>query len=71
MKETCHIMSGQEIDRLEVVQKMDARLLSRQTGAQQLGLSMRQTIRLLKGYRQLGVSALISKRRGKNRQSSA
>ena len=63
-------MSGQEIDRLEVVQKMDARLLSRQTGAQQLGLSMRQTIRLLKGYRQLGVSALISKRRGKtgNRQ---
>src|SRR3989338_1941776 len=70
MKETCHIMSGQEIDRLEVVQKMDARLLSRQTGAQQLGLSMRQTIRLLKGYRQLGVSALISKRRGKtgNRQ---
>jgi len=46
MKETYQIMSGQEIDRLEVVQKMDASLLSRQAGAQQLGLSARQTLRL-------------------------
>lgn len=73
MKGRLHAMSEQEVDRLEVIQKMEAKVLSRKAGAELLGLSCRQAIRLLKAYRRDGAKGLISKRRGQrsNRAYSA
>ena len=40
-------MSAQELDRLEVIRRIDQRLLTQRKAAQLLGLSVRQVERLL------------------------
>jgi len=65
MNKAFHIMSDKEIDRLEVVQKTEAKLLKRKEAAKLLGITTRQVIRLVKTYRRCGAAGLISKQRGK------
>ena len=60
-----HTMSSREINRLEIIQKSEAKLLKRKEVARQLGISTRQVLRLIKAYRAHGPSGLISSRRGK------
>ena len=57
-------MSQQEINRLEVIQQVQAKRLTQRAAAQQLGLSTRQLRRLQVAYRRHGTQALVSKRRG-------
>jgi len=58
-------MSDAEIDRLEVVQKITAKQITQVEASRLLGISYRQVKRIVKRYRQYGVAALVSKRRGK------
>lgn len=58
-------MSMQEIERLGVIERVKARVLSQKAGAEQLGLSHRQLRRLMREYEKAGAAGLISKRRGK------
>ncbi len=58
-------MSNKELDRLTVMKALDSRMIKQKHAASQLGLSIRQIKRLLKGYRQKGAAALISRRRGR------
>jgi len=58
-------MSNAEIDRLEVVQKITAKQITQVEASHLLGISYRQVKRIVKRYRQYGVVALVSKRRGK------
>lgn len=67
-------MSHAEIDRLEVVQKITAKQITQVEAARLLGISYRQVKRIVKKYRQYGVTSLLSRRRGKpanNRISSS
>lgn len=57
-------MSHQEIDRLKVIQLVKERKLAQKEAAIQLGLSVRQVKRLLKGFKENGARTLVSKRRG-------
>lgn len=57
-------MSHAEIDRLEVIQRITNKQITQVEAAHLLGMSYRQTKRLVKKYRQQGASALVSKRRG-------
>jgi len=57
-------MSHAEIDRLEVIQKIINKQITQVEAAGLLDISYRQTKRLMKKYRQQGVSGLVSKRRG-------
>ena len=63
-------MSRKEINRLEVIKKYLVKRLSQAQAASQLSISERHFRRLLKQFKQHGVDALISKRRGQpsNRQ---
>ena len=54
-----------KIDRLEVVQKITAKQITQVAAAKLLGTSYRQIKRIVKKYRKYGVTALVSKRRGK------
>jgi len=70
----CLTMSGKEVERLEVLQRVRARQLTQREAAQVLGLSLRHTERLCAKYRAQGASGLTTRRRGKpsnNRLSSA
>ncbi len=58
-------MSHAEIDRLEVVQKITGKQITQVEAARLLSISYRQVKRIVKKYRQHGVTALVSKRRGK------
>jgi transposase len=58
-------MSKKEINRLEVMQRVDEKRLKQRAAAEQLGISERQVKRLLRRYRQAGANGLVSKRRGK------
>ena len=66
-------MSQKEIDRLEIIQRIEGKQISQAEGAKQLGLDVRQTRRLQERYRRYGAAGLISKRRGQpsNNQLSA
>ena len=59
-------MSNKELDRLTVMKALDSGTIKQKRAANQLGLSIRQIRRLLKGYRQNGAVALISRRRGRS-----
>jgi len=63
---TVHLMSDQELGRLEVLRDLDHRRLRTEAAAQLLGLERRQVFRLLKAYRTEGAAGLISKRRGRS-----
>jgi hypothetical protein len=58
-------MSQQERSRAQVLRDLDEGRIKRRRAAQQLNLSVRQVIRLLKTYRRFGDEGLISKKRGR------
>ena len=57
-------MSQKELSRVDVLQRILDKRLSITVAEQLMGLSRRQVSRLLIAYRQVGASALISKKRG-------
>ncbi|WP_053332659.1 helix-turn-helix domain-containing protein [Candidatus Jidaibacter acanthamoebae] len=63
--EGTYTMSIKEISRLEILQKLLNRELTQIRASQILNISTRQVQRLLKTYHTLGVSGIISKKRGK------
>jgi transposase len=58
-------MSTKELNRLEVMQKLEEKRMCQKEAARILGLSVRQIKRLLKSYRLDGAQGLVSKRRGR------
>ena len=58
-------MSPKEVNRLEVMQRLDEKRMKQKAAAELLGISERQVKRLLRRYREHGASGLVSKRRGK------
>jgi transposase len=58
-------MSEKEMNRLEVMQRLDEKRLMQKEAAEMLGVSTRQIRRLLGKYHQEGASGLVSQRRGK------
>jgi transposase len=58
-------MSVKELNRLEVIKRVKEKRLVQKEAAEMLGVSERQIRRLLRRYRQAGVSGLVSQRRGK------
>jgi transposase len=58
-------MSGKELSRLEVMQRLSEKRLTQREAAEILGVCIRQVKRLLRKYRQAGASGLVSQRRGK------
>lgn len=58
-------MSRGEVDRLEVLQHVEAGRLARADAARQLGVSLRQLKRLVRAYRRAGPAGLVSRRRGR------
>jgi transposase len=57
-------MSAKELSRLEVMQRLDEKRLTQPEAAEMLGVGVRQVKRLLRVYREVGASGLVSKRRG-------
>jgi transposase len=67
-------MSGKEVSRLEVMQRMKSKSLSQREAAEMIGVSVRQVKRMFKAYREKGAAGLVSQRRGQvsnNRLSEA
>jgi len=66
-------MSEKELNRLEVIQRVEEKRLLQKEAAEMLGVSERQIRRLLRRYRTAGAKGLVSQRRGKasNHQLSA
>ncbi|MBL0941322.1 MAG: ISNCY family transposase [Alphaproteobacteria bacterium] len=60
-----YTMSKQEIDRLEVIQKLLDKRWTQKKASQVMQISVRQVQRLLQAYRKQGVPGLLSKKRGK------
>ena len=58
-------MSGAERERAFVVRQMAEEGLSRQAGAERLGISVRQVKRLLRNWREAGDAGLVSRQRGR------
>lgn len=58
-------MSGNELDKLEIVQKIVDGKLKQKAAAEMLGITPRQIRRLLKNYKSEGAEGLLSKHRGK------
>ena len=58
-------MSGKELSKLEVMQRLKEKRLKQCEAAEMLGVSIRQVKRLYKGFREKGAKGLISKRRGR------
>jgi len=58
-------MSQKEVNRLEVMQRLDEKRMKQKAAAELLRVSERQVKRLLRRYREQGPSGLVSKRRGK------
>jgi transposase len=58
-------LSVRELDRAEVVREVAGKRLAQKEAAARLGLSVRQLKRLVRRFREAGVEALVSKRRGR------
>jgi transposase len=58
-------MSPKEVNRLEVMQRLDEKRMKQKAAAELLGIGERQVKRLLRRYREQGPSGLVSQRRGK------
>ncbi len=58
-------MSAKEVNRLEVMQRLEEKRMKQKAAAELLGISERQVKRLLRRYRKQGASGLVSQRRGK------
>jgi len=57
-------MSGKEVSRLEVMQRLKEKSLNQREAAQLLSVSVRQVKRMFKAYREQGAAGLVSQRRG-------
>jgi transposase len=57
-------MSKEELDRLEVMKRLQEKRISQRTAAEEFGMSVRHVKRLLRAYRQEGAFGLVSKQRG-------
>jgi len=57
-------MSAKELNRLEMMQKLEEKRIRQKEAARILGVSIRQVKRSLKSYRREGAQSLVSKRRG-------
>ena len=58
-------MSKKEVTRVEVMQRLEKKILKQEEAAKILGISIRHVKRLLRAYRRTGAAGLVSKRRGK------
>ena len=58
-------MSGKELSKIEVMQRLKEKRLKQREAAKMLGISVRQVKRLYQAYREKGAKGLISKRRGR------
>ncbi len=58
-------MSGKEINRLEIMQRLKEKSLSQREAAKMVGVSVRQVRRIFKGYLENGATGLVSQRRGR------
>jgi len=58
-------MSGKEISRLNIMQKINDKRLKQREAAEILGVSVRQVKRLLKAFKEKGAKGLVSKHREK------
>ena len=58
-------MSPKEVNRLEVMQRLDEKRMKQKAAAEVLEICERQVKRLLRKYREQGSSGLVSQRRGK------
>lgn len=65
MQEGYITMSAEEIDRLQVIQRVIQKTLKQGQAAKLLGLSTRQIKRLVRGFKSQGPDALVSKHRNK------
>ena len=61
---TLYNMSDKELTRLDTIKKLHEKRLTRAKAAELIGISIRQVQRLSTGYKQHGVEALTSKKRG-------
>ena len=66
-----HFMSDKELSRVEILRDLTAGRLTVSAASELMGLERRQVLRLSKAYQEHGVTALISKKRGRasNRQT--
>ena len=58
-------MSSKEVNRLEVMQRLDEKRMKQKAAAELLGVSERQVKRVLRRYREQGPMGVVSQRRGK------
>jgi transposase len=58
-------MSGKEVSRLEVMQRLKEKSLNQREAAKLMGVSVRQVKRMYKAYREQGAAGLVSQRRGR------
>ncbi len=58
-------MSGKEVTRLEVMQRLKAKRMTEAEAGRELGISERQVKRLYRAYRERGAKGLVSRKRGK------
>ena len=58
-------MSKQELNRVELMVRVEERRLTQKNAAEMLGLSVRQVERLYRRYKQSGPAGLVSKKRGR------
>jgi transposase len=58
-------MSKEELNRLEVMKRLQEKQMKQRTAAEILGISVRQVKRLLRAYRWNGAGGLVSKQRGR------
>ncbi len=65
MKKDLLTMSKKELTRLEIVQRLEKKLLKQKEAGEMLRISARQIRRLLVNYKQEGAAGMISKRRGR------
>ena len=57
-------MSGKEVNKLEVMQRLKEKSLTQREAAEMVGVSVRQVKRMFKAYRDQGAAGLVSRRRG-------
>lgn len=62
---TIYSMSDTELAKFQVIQDLNAGKLNRRQAGELLNLSVRQVQRLHNRFRSLGVSGLVSQKRGK------
>jgi transposase len=58
------IMSKEELQRLDVMKRLQEKRINQRTAAEELGVSVRHMKRLLRAYRREGACGLVSKQRG-------